>query len=155
MSIASSGRRSALAAALSMVIALSMMLSTAIPAFAAGGIQGNLAGTVRDAATQAPLADVGVTAQSPSGSFSGTTDGGGHFTLLGLPADTYTVSFSKAGYDSISMPGVAVFGDETDSVGVVRMNSSLRTIVHVNARARTGAFQPTQTQDVTTISGQR
>src|SRR5579872_7171509 len=125
------------------------------PVLAAGGIQGNLRGTVLDASTGAPLADVRVTAQSPSGNFSGSTDGGGNFTLLGLPADTYTVSFAKAGYDSISQPGVAVFGDETDSVGTIRMSKSLKTIVHVNARARSGAYQPTQTQDVTTISGQR
>ncbi len=39
--------------------------------------------------------------------------------------------------------------------GTIRMSKSLKTIVHVNARARNGAFQPTQTQDVTTISGQR
>src|SRR5579864_9573101 len=130
------GRSAPATLALAVALTLSMVLSIAGPAFAAGGIQGNLTGTVRDASTQAPIADVGVTAQSPSGSFSGTTDGGGHFTLLGLPADTYTVSFSKTGYDSISMPGVAVFGDETDSVGVVRLNKSLRTIVHVTSRAR-------------------
>jgi len=142
-------------AMLCVAVALSMVFSVAAPAYAAGGVQGNLTGTVEDASTGKPLADVHVTAQSPSGSFNGTTDAGGHFTLLGLPADTYTVSFTKAGYDSISQPGVAVFGDETDSVGTIRMNSSLKTIVHVNARARNGAFQPTQTQDVTTISGQR
>ncbi len=142
-------------AILCVAVALSMVLSVAAPSFAAGGVQGNLTGTVIDASTQAPLADVHVTAESPSGNFSASTDAGGHFTMLGLPADTYTVSFTKAGYDSISQPGVAVFGDETDSTGTVRLNKSLKTIVHVNARARNGAFQPTQTQDVTTISGQR
>ncbi|HEV3154460.1 MAG TPA: carboxypeptidase-like regulatory domain-containing protein [Candidatus Baltobacteraceae bacterium] len=132
-----------------------MLASVMSPAFAAGGIQGNLTGTVQDSSTNKPLADVHVTAQSPSGTFAGSTDAGGHFTLLGLPADTYTVSFTKNGFDSISQPGVAVFGDETNSVGVIRMTASLRTIVHVNARARSGAYQPTQTQDITTISGQR
>ncbi len=125
------------------------------PALAAGGIQGNLNGTVIDAGTRAPLADVRVSAQSPSGQFFATTDSGGHFSMLGLPADTYVVSFTKSGYDSISQPGVAVFGDETDTVGTIRMSKSLKTITHVNARARSGAFQPAQTQDVTTISGQR
>src|SRR5579885_2239275 len=149
------GRRPLAAAALAVALALSFVLSFPVPAFAAGGVQGNLTGTVQDASTGSPLSDVHVAAQSPSGSFTATTDAGGHFALLGLPADTYTVSFSKTGFDSISQPGVAVFGDQTNSVGVVRMNSSLKTIVHVNARARNGAFQPTQTQDVTTISGQR
>src|SRR5579883_3471030 len=141
-------------AMLCVAVALSMVFSVAAPAYAAGGVQGNLTGTVEDASTGKPLADVHVAAQSPSGSFTGTTDAGGHFTLLGLPADTYTVSFTKTGYDSISQPGVVVFGDETDSVGTIRMNS-LRVIGHAVSRARNGAFQPTQTQDVTTISGQR
>src|SRR5579885_3719872 len=149
------GRRGAFAVALSIAAALSMMLISLTPAWAAGGVQGNLTGAVQDASTGKPLADVHVSAQSASGSFSGTTDAGGHFTLLGLPADTYTVSFTKNGYDSVSLPGVAVFGDETDSVGEVRLNKSLKTITHVSARARNGAFQPTQTQDATTISGQR
>jgi len=67
---------------------------------------------VLDASTGKPLADVQILARSPSGQFRGATDSGGHFTLLRLPADTYTVSFTKSGYDSISVPGVAVFGDE-------------------------------------------
>lgn len=153
-SLANAWNRS-MRAILCVAVTLSMVFSVAAPSYAAGGVQGNLTGSVQDASTQAPLADVHVTAQSPSGSYSGNTDAGGHFTLLGLPADTYTVSFSKTGYDSISQPGVAVFGDETDSTGVIRLSKSLKTIVHVNARARSGAFQPTQTQDVTTISGQR
>src|SRR5579883_579802 len=155
MTRAPRGKRGALALALSIAFMLSMVFVSASPSFAAGGVQGNLTGSVIDETTGKPLADVRVSALSPSGSFNGTTDSGGHFTLLGLPADTYTVSFTKTGFDSISQPGVVVFGDETDSVGTIRMNSSLKTIVHVNARARNGAFQPTQTQDVTTISGQR
>src|SRR5579872_2649028 len=138
-----------------LLLTLSLCVSSLSTAFAAGGVQGNLTGTVQDASTGKSIADVHVVAQAPSGAFGGNTDAAGHFTLLGLPADTYTVSFTKNGYDSVSQPGVAVFGDETNSVGVIRMNSSLRTIVHVNARARSGAYQPTQTQDVTTISGQR
>src|SRR5579872_4758822 len=142
-------------AMLCVAVSLSFVFSMAAPSYAAGGVQGNLTGTVPDASTGKHLADVHVTATSPSGNFTSSTDAGGHFTLLGLPADTYTVSFTKNGYDSISQPGVAVFGDETNSVGVIRMTASLRTIVHVNARARSGAYQPTQTQDITTISGQR
>src|SRR5579864_5927382 len=154
MTPAPRGKRGALALALSMAAMLSMMLIPFSPAFAAGGVQGNLTGSVIDATSGRPIADVRVSALSPSGSFNGTSDAGGHFTLLGLPADTYTVSFTKTGYDSISQPGVVVFGDETDSVGTIRMNS-LRVIGHAVSRARNGAFQPTQTQDVTTISGQR
>src|SRR5579883_2831871 len=102
-------KREALAAAgIALVFAISAILSTPLPAFAAGGVQGNLTGTVQDATTHAPLPDVHVIAKSPSGTFSGATDAGGHFTLLGLPADTYTVSFTKDRYESITQPGVAI-----------------------------------------------
>ena len=155
MSVGKAPRSHFLCLLIALAVLLAAFCALSVPARAAGGIQGNLSGTVIDASTQAPIADVHIVAQSPSGRFSGATDSGGHFTLLGLPADTYVVSFSKTGYDSISQPGVPVFGDETDSVGIVRLSKSLKTITHVNARARSGAFQPTQTQDVTTISGQR
>ncbi len=148
------GRGRPMALCLAAALVLGSILSIAAPAYAAGGVQGNLSGQVIDASTSQPLADVAVIARSPSGSYNARTDAGGHFSILGLPADTYTVSFTKAGYDSVSQPGVAVFGDETDSTGVIRL-AKYATIAHVVSRARNGAFQPTQTQDVTTISGQR
>ena len=61
------GRRSSLAAALlSMTFLLSGVLVPQ-PVLAAGGVQGNLTGTVLDASNGKPLADVRITAQSPSG----------------------------------------------------------------------------------------
>lgn len=140
---------------LSVGVVLSLLLSAAAPAFAAGGIQGNLNGTVVDAKTHTPIADVLVTAKSPSGNASARTDSGGHFTMLGLSPDTYTVSFSVKGYQPISIPGVAVFGDMMNSVGQVSMSKELTTIARVVSHARNSAFQPQQTQDTTTISGAR
>src|SRR5579872_5809637 len=144
-----------LRALLCVAVVLSLALSSVMPAFAAGGIQGNLSGTVVDYTTQKPLADVHVTAKSPSGTFSASTDGGGHFTLLGLPPDTYTVDFALNGYAPLSVPGIAVFGDMNNSAGTVSMTKEMKTIARITSRARNGAFQPTQTQDTTTISGAR
>ncbi len=139
---------------LSIVAVFSLLLYMCAPALAAGGIQGNLLGTVLDAATNAPIANVSVTATSPSGNFHASTDAAGHFSLLGMPPDTYAVNITKEGYSSASIPGVAVFGDETDSVGVIHLTRAMKTIANVRSSSA-GAFQPNQTQDTTTISGAR
>src|SRR5579872_2991118 len=144
-----------LRALLCVAVVLSLIMSSASPVFAAGGIQGNLSGTVVDYTTQKPLADVHVTAKSPSGTFSASTDGGGHFTMLGLPPDTYTVDFALNGYAPLSIPGIAVFGDMNNTAGTVSMTKEMKTIARITSRARNGAFQPAQTQDTTTISGAR
>lgn len=140
---------------LCLTIVLSLGLSTTSAAFAAGGIQGNLVGTIVDATTQKPIADVRITAKSPSGTFTGSTDANGHFSLLGLPADTYTVDLARQGYAPVSMPGVAVFGDMTNTIGVVHLSKEMKTIARITSRARNGAYQPEATQDTTTISGAR
>lgn len=75
--------------------------------------------------------------------------------MLGLPPDTYTVDLAKTNYAPVSIPGVAVFGDQTNTIGEVRLTQETKTIARVTSRARNSAYQPTQTQDTTTISGQR
>jgi hypothetical protein len=144
-----------LRAILCVAVALSLCLSTSGGAFAAGGIQGNLSGSVVDDSSGKPIADVAVTASSPSGTFNASTDASGHFVMLGLPPDTYTVSLTKAHYQPTSIAGVSVFGDMNNTVGIVRMKTELVTIARVTSRARNSAYQPTQTQDTTTISGER
>src|SRR5579884_945312 len=142
-------------AILCVITILALAFSSTPAAFAAGGIQGNLTGTVLDATTNKPIADVHVTATAPTGRLSGSTDASGKFTLLGLSPDTYVVDLSKSGYSPVSIPGVTVFGDMTNSIGEVHMTRELRTIARITSRARNSAYQPTQTQDTTTISGPR
>src|SRR5579863_2686567 len=69
---------------------------------------GNLAGTIRDN-KGAPVAGVTVQVVAPSETRSATTDAGGHFVILSLAPDTYTVNLTKSGYQSISFPGVSIF----------------------------------------------
>jgi len=52
---------------------------------------GGISGTVVDSATGAPVAQATVTANSPSGGATSTTDAGGHFNFLTLGPDTYRV----------------------------------------------------------------
>ena len=124
------------------------------PALAAGGVTGNLRGSVVDAASGSPLAGVTVVAVSASGRFQTTTDASGYYSLLQIPTDTYTLGFSKPGYDTFSLTGVTILGDQTQNAGPVRL-STLKTLAHVSARSPSSAFQPHQTVDETTFSGAR
>ena len=76
---------------------------------------GNIAGTVKDG-NGAPVAGVTITRLLPSITRTATTDAGGHFIILSLAPDTYTLSLSKSGYQNISFPGVTVFADQTQEV---------------------------------------
>jgi hypothetical protein len=103
--------------------------------WALAGVTGNIAGTITDS-KGAPLAGVQVQAVAPSGNRTATTDSGGHFTILSLGPDTYTISLTKSGYQPYSYPGVVVFADQTQQVAY-RMTPSLVTIARVTSTAGT------------------
>ncbi len=125
------------------------------PTFAAGGETGNLTGTVIDSATKAAVKNAKVTAASPSGYQVAHTDSRGFFSLLGLNVDTYTISVEAQGYDSALINGVTVVGDQSLGLGAISMTKQLKTIGRVEARSKSGAFQPNQTVDSVTVSGAR
>ncbi len=129
--------------------------SGALPAFAAGGQYGNLSGTVVDTATKLPLAGARVTAASPSATVRATTNASGQFTFNGLTVDTYLLTVEAAGYEATVQNGVTVIGDQANNVGQLRLAKTLRTIGRVAVRGISSAFQPTQTTDSFTISGNR
>src|SRR5580698_9372731 len=101
--------------------------------WALAGVTGNIAGTITDSKGTA-IAGVQVQAVAPSGSRTATTDAGGHFTILSLGPDTYTISLTKSGYQSYSYPGVVVFADQTQQVAY-RMTAALATIARVTSSA--------------------
>ncbi len=96
---------------------------------------GNIAGTITDT-NGAPIADVRIEAVAPSQTRTATTDAGGHFTILSLPPDTYTVSLHKSGYQDASFPGVVVFADQTQQVAW-RLAKALIVIGRVTSQAGT------------------
>lgn len=97
------------------------------------GVTGNVTGIVRDS-TGAPLAGVTVEAVAPSQKATTATDPAGHFVLLSLAPDTYTVSLTKAGYQTSSFPGVSVFADQTQQL-TYTMTKALRVIARVTSQA--------------------
>ncbi len=112
---------------------------------------GGLGGTVLDADTAAPIAGAQVTAVSPSQTATVTTDAGGHFIFLDLGPDTYTVTASKGGYQSTSVPGQVVFADTVQQVAL-RMPKSLRTIAHVTSAAGSALVKSGTTADIYSVN---
>ncbi len=101
--------------------------------WALAGVTGNMAGIIKDQ-SGAPIAGVQVQAVAPSGTRTATTDAGGHFVILSLSPDTYTVNLTKEGYQPIAYPGNTVFADQTDQVALA-MTKALQTIARVTSSA--------------------
>ncbi len=119
--------------------------------WALAGVTGGLTGTVLDAETSAPIAGAEVIATSPSQSTTVTTDASGHFSFLTLAPDTYTVTASKNGYQSTSVPGEIVFADTVQNVSL-RIPKALRTIAHVTSTAAGSLVKSGTTADVYSIN---
>jgi len=101
--------------------------------WALAGVTGNLAGVVTDN-SGAPVAGATIQASSPSQTARTTTDAGGHFIILALTPDTYTLNVTKDGYQLTSFPGNTVFADQTQQLSLI-VQKSLRVIAHVTASA--------------------
>lgn len=142
---------------IALLVVAALFAFTGQPSLGAGGVIGTLRGSVVDLQTNAALSGVTITAVSGSGAFHTTTDAHGFFTLLQLPTDTYTVTASKAGYTALAIQGITVLGDQSQSVGIIKLSTAPKTIgqVRVVARSAASAFQPTQTVDETTFVGKR
>ncbi|MGH7708493.1 MAG: carboxypeptidase regulatory-like domain-containing protein, partial [Vulcanimicrobiaceae bacterium] len=137
------------------LIAIALVGAPLAPAYAAGGLTGNLTGTVIDAQTSAPLAGATIDAVAPTGTYTATTNARGFFAILGMNVDTYTVSIQAQGFEPISVSGVTIPGDGNLSLGTVSAHKQLQTIGIVRARSQSSVFQPKQTIDSYTIAGAR
>jgi hypothetical protein len=98
-----------------------------------------------------PLAGAKVTASSPSESASTTTDTGGHFSFVSLQPDTYDVTASKDGYDTISQPGVSVFADNTQGIRL-QTQASTKVLGHVTTTAASALVKAGTTADVYSVN---
>jgi len=113
------------------------------------GTTGQIAGTVTVAG--APLANVTVTAQSPTGRYQTKSNAQGYYSFLGVSPDTYTVSFQGAGYEPQTQQGINVFADQVDTVNV-QLSKTLQVIGRTTARSQGGAFQPSQVIDTYSVT---
>lgn len=133
---------------------MAALVFSQVPSVALASTVGVINGTVTDAGSHAALANVKVTAASPSGSYQATTDAHGFYTMTGVFADTYTVSFQLGGYQPTSTPGVTVFADQTAPVNAT-LSKELKTIARAYARSSGSAYQPSQTIDTVSVNSQQ
>ena len=104
---------------------------------------GNVQGSIKDN-SGAPVADVKVTITGVE-TKSTTSDATGAFALTGLTAGVYTLTASKAGYQTANEPDLAVFAGQTQTLAITMPAltfQSLRTIASVRAAGR-GTFNTT------------
>uniref|UniRef100_E6Q556 TonB-dependent receptor-like beta-barrel domain-containing protein n=1 Tax=mine drainage metagenome TaxID=410659 RepID=E6Q556_9ZZZZ len=133
---------------------VAMIFSLTMTSYAAGGVRGNLNGSVITA-KGAPVVGASVELVSPSGIYKSETDARGSFRFIGVPTDTYALFLSKKGFQPRSIQGVTIIGGGTVALGALTMKTGLKTIATVQSVAANSSFHPTQTQDTYSVSGQR
>jgi len=140
---------------LAFALTLAFLAVSVLPSFAAGGQKGNINGQIVDNTSGAPVANARISVSAPAGRYEATTDSQGRFSLLGVDADTYTISVEAQGYTPFSQSGVTVIGDQNLTVGSLRISKQLRTIARTTTRSIASAFQPNQTVDSVTVNSGR
>lgn len=121
-----------------------------LPLFSLAGTTGGITGRVLDSQSRAAVAGVTVTASAPSATATSITDATGTYRFLTLGPDTYTLQFSKAGYDDLSQAGVTVLADQVQTVNVTLV-ATLRTIARVTSRSIGNLVKPGTTSDVYSV----
>jgi hypothetical protein len=129
---------------------LALLLLTFQGTWALAGTTGGLSGAVV-LSDGTPLAGAKVAATSPSESTSTTTDATGHFSFVSLTPDTYTVTASKDGYDTVSLSGVTVLADATQTV-TVHTETTAKVLGHVTTTASGALVKAGTTADVYSIN---
>ena len=118
-----------------------------MPSAFAQTVTGTIQGTITSSSqANTKLAGVAVAAVAPSGRYVATTDQNGFFTMQGVSSDTYSVTFTRTGYETFTLSGVTVTQGQIANVSAA-LNQSLTRIGRTQARSTAGAFQPGQTTD--------
>jgi hypothetical protein len=120
------------------------------PLAGVAGTTGGVTGRITDSSTNAALANVMITASSPSQVATTSSDASGTFRFLSLAPDTYTISFQKDGYSPVSQPGLTIFADQVQTLNLTMM-PALKTIAQVRSRS-TGIVKPGTTSDVYSVN---
>lgn len=123
--------------------------SSAVSSFA--GTTGSITGSVVRSVGGAPIAGARVVATSPSQTTTVTTDASGRFSMLSLAPDTYTITVSKDGFETLSTTGISVFADQVQTLRVP-LAPSMRTIAHVTSRSSLDVVKSGTTTDVYSVN---
>lgn len=139
--------RSAAAALLAVLFALSL-----VPVPARAGTTGTIVGRIVDSASGAPVVGARVSVVSPSQSETSATDDTGSFRFLSLSPDTYTVSVERANYEPLTLAGVTVQADQTQTLNRALV-PRLTRIGSTSARRASDLVKSGTTSDVYSVSG--
>jgi len=116
------------------------------------GTTGGINGTITDSAGH-PIAAINVTAVALSYRTQTVTGSNGFYAVSGLPPDTYSVTFSKPGYLSQTVPGVTINQDQVYTLNMT-LSAEVKTLGRVAVRGSTALVQPTLTVNQYTINPQ-
>ena len=132
------------------LIALASVLSCVLSTSATlAGTTGRISGVVKDLQSGATLAGATVTAASPSQTVTVRTDATGSYVFISLIPDTYTLTGTKDGYESVSLAGISVFADQSQTVPLL-LTPTTKTLgtVKVTGRSSLNPVRPGTTPDV-------
>lgn len=118
---------------------------------AAAGTTGSVGGTVFATATGAPVAGATIVASSPSQIATATTDAAGHFSILSLAPDTYTIVVRKNGFNDNSTTGVSIFADQIQNIRI-GLQPILKNIATVTSRSSMDVVKAGTTTDVYSVN---
>jgi len=113
------------------LLCIGLAATCAVPAHA--GTTGAIQGYVTDE-TGHEIVSVVVTAASPSGDFETKSGPSGFYSLNGLPLDTYTLTFSKDGFLSVSVSGVTTAPDQPNRVNT-HLSTGVKSLGKLTVRA--------------------
>jgi hypothetical protein len=137
-----------LARCLAVFLVAGWLAGTAAPLLA--GTTGSLGGYVFSS-KGGPVAGASVTAASPSQTAVVTTDASGHFSLLSLAPDTYTITAAKTGFSPNSVAGITVVADQIQTIRVT-LEPALQTIAKVTSRSTMDLVKTGTTSDVYSVN---
>ena len=116
------------------------------------GTTGTIVGRLVDQSSGAAIVGARVSVVSPSQSESSVSDANGSYRFLSLAPDTYTVTVARTGYDTLSLAGVTVQADQTQTLNRA-LAPQLTRIGGTTARRATDLVKPGTTSDVYSVSG--
>ena len=122
------------------------------PVAVRAGTTGTIVGRIVDQNTSAAVEGARVSVASPSQNATSVTDAAGGFRFLSLNPDTYTVTVERTGYETLSLAGVTVQADQTQTLNRA-VAPRLARIGGTTARRATDLIRAGTTSDVYSVSG--
>lgn len=119
----------------------------------AAATTGAIDGTVTDASGH-PLANVSVSAVSPSMTAKTITGSNGFYSLQGLSPDTYTLTYTLSGYQAQQVVGLTIVQGESYSQNA-RLETVAKVIGTVTVRSAASLVQPKAPADTYTVTPQQ